>query len=71
MCLICVMVWWKMQKRVQVTFTESQWNILEYFRGELGDSDADIVRNIVLAWLSEKSFITSTIKYKQGGYYEM
>lgn len=49
-------------KRIQVSFTEKQWELLEKFKGELGESDADIVRNIVISWLSEKSFISSTIK---------
>jgi len=51
-------------KRVQVTFTSKQWLLLEKFRGELGESDADIIRNIVISWLSEKSFISSTIKQR-------
>ncbi|MEI7676786.1 MAG: hypothetical protein WCJ03_08410 [Bacteroidales bacterium] len=49
-------------KRVQVSFTEKQWELLEKFKGELGESDADIVRSIVISWLSEKSFISSTVK---------
>lgn len=53
------------KKRVQVTFTKSQWNLIEKLRGEFGEKDADIVRNIVLAWLSEKSFISSTAKKKE------
>lgn len=53
-------------KRVQVSFTESQWTLIEKLRGEFGDGDADIVRNIVLAWLSEKSFISTTAKKKMG-----
>jgi hypothetical protein len=51
-------------KRVQVAFTESQWKLLETLRGEFGDGDADIVRNIVIAWLSEKSLISTTVKNK-------
>jgi hypothetical protein len=51
-------------KRIQVSFTESQWVLINKFKGEFGDSDADIVRNIVMAWLSEKSFISETIKNK-------
>lgn len=54
-------------KRVQVSFTEDQWRLLERLRGEFGDGDADIVRNIVLVWLSEKSFIPSTVKDKKRG----
>ena len=51
-------------KRVQVSFTEKQWEMIETLRGEMGDNDADIVRNIVLAWLAEKSFVTDTTKRK-------
>lgn len=53
------------KKRVQVTFTQSQWKLIEKLRGEFGEKDADIIRNIVLAWLSEKSFISSTAKNKK------
>lgn len=53
-----------MSKRVQVTFTDEQWNLLEMLRGEMGEGDADIVRNIVLAWLAEKSIISTTVKRK-------
>ncbi len=52
------------KKRVQVTFTTSQWSLIETFRGEFGDGDADIIRNIVLAWLAEKSFISTVAKNK-------
>ncbi|WP_457753389.1 hypothetical protein [Thermococcus sp.] len=49
-------------KRVQVTFTKNQWELIERFRGILGQTDAEIVRNIVLTWLSEKSIVSTTIK---------
>lgn len=52
------------KKRIQVAFTSDQWNLIEKLRGEMGDSDANIIRNIVIAWLSEKSFISSTVKNK-------
>ena len=52
------------RKRVQVAFTQDQWKLIEKFRGEFGDGDADIVRNIVLAWLAEKSFISTVAKSK-------
>lgn len=54
-------------KRVQVTFTEEQWRLIERFRGILGNEDAEIVRNIVLSWLAEKSLIASTVKGELGG----
>jgi hypothetical protein len=56
----------KESRRVQVVFTESQWALIESLRGELGDSDSELVRNIILAWLSEKSFISSTVKQRLG-----
>ena len=51
-------------KRVQVSFTEGQWKLIENLRGEMGDTDADIIRNVVLAWLAEKSFVTDSTKRK-------
>ncbi|RKY95949.1 MAG: CopG family transcriptional regulator [Candidatus Hydrothermota bacterium] len=51
-------------KRVLVSFTERQWKLIETLRGEMGDGDADIVRNIVLGWLTEKSFISESAKNK-------
>lgn len=53
-----------MAKKVQVSFSDSQMAILEYLKGEFGETDAEVVRNIVLAWLSEKSFITTITKQK-------
>lgn len=44
--------------RVQVSFTKDQWEIIERLKGIMGSEDAEIIRNIVLAWLSEKSFIS-------------
>ena len=51
-------------KRVQVSFTEEQWALIDRFRGVLGKEDAEIVRNIVLSWLSEKSIVSSAVKNK-------
>jgi len=52
-------------KRVQITFTEQQWNLIETLKGEFGKGDADVVRNIVLSWLAEKSFISSAAKKRR------
>ena len=52
-------------KRVMVSFTEKQWELIKKLRGEFGDSDSDIVRNIVMAWLSEKSFVSDTVKNRE------
>jgi len=50
------------KKRVQVAFTDGQWELISKLRGEFGEGDADIVRNIVLAWLAEKSLISTNVK---------
>lgn len=52
-------------KKVQVSFTQKQWKLIDRLRGEMGDGDADIVRTIVLAWLAEKSFISDTVKNRK------
>ena len=49
-------------KRIQVTFTKEQWKLVEKLKGVLGNTDSEIVRNIVLAWLAEKSIISEIIK---------
>jgi hypothetical protein len=54
-------------KRVQVSFTGDQWGLIEHLKQTMGGSDADVVRNIVLAWLAEKSIISSDIKNKIEG----
>jgi hypothetical protein len=51
-------------KRVQVSFTKEQWNLIEKLKGEMGITDSEIVRNIIMGWLMEKSFISTTLKEK-------
>jgi len=51
-------------KRIQVTFTKEQWELIEKLKGEMGITDSEVVRNIVMGWLMEKSFISSTLKSK-------
>ena len=57
----------KETKRVQVSFTERQWRLIEKLKGEMGMSEAEIVRNIVLAWLAEKSLISAIVKNEKFG----
>lgn len=53
-----------MSKKIQVSFSDKQAELLCSLKGELGETDAEIVRNIVIAWLSEKSFISTVIKQR-------
>jgi len=54
----------KEMKRIQVTFTIEQWKLIEKLKGEMGVTDSEVIRNIVMAWLVEKSLISSTLKSK-------
>jgi hypothetical protein len=49
-------------KRLTVQFTDGQWDIIDKI--EVGNTDAEKVRNIVISWLSEKSMLTTTAKEK-------
>jgi hypothetical protein len=44
-----------MVKHVLVTLTDEQHRCLSSLRGKMGSSDAEVLRNIFLAWLSEKT----------------
>jgi hypothetical protein len=45
-----------MVKRVLVTIDDEQHKILQSLKG-MGTKDAEIIRNIIVAYLSEKSYI--------------
>ena len=49
-------------KRIQVVFSTQQYELIQKLKGELGLTDSEVVRNIVLAWLIEKSFVSTTLK---------
>ena len=49
-------------KRIQVTFTKEQWALIEKLKGEMGVTDSEVIRNVVMGWLMEKSFISTTLK---------
>ena len=54
----------KPTKRIQVMFTQEQFDIIKTLEGELGFTESEIVRNIVLGWLMEKSVISTILKSK-------
>ena len=49
-------------KKVQVTFSDEQLKLIKRLRGTMGLSDSDVVRNIVISYLSEMSYIKDFIK---------
>ena len=64
MCVKGVKMKKKEMKRIQVRFTVEQWKLIEKLKGEMGVTDSEVIRNIVMAWLVEKSFISSTLESK-------
>jgi hypothetical protein len=51
-----------MSKKIQVSFSDRQVDLINKLKGEFGDTDSEVVRGIVIAWLAEKSFISTVIK---------
>jgi hypothetical protein len=54
----------RMPKKIQVTFSDGQWRLVEKLRGAIGDTDSEVVRNIVISYLSEKSYIKEQVSNK-------
>ena len=44
-------------KRVLVSLPEGIFSILKELKGKLGESDSEIVRSIVIAYLSEQGYM--------------
>lgn len=56
-----------MGKKIQVSFSDKQLALISELKGEFGDSESEVVRSIVVAWLAEKSFISTTVKKRMAG----
>ncbi len=50
--------------RIQVVLTKEQYELIQKLKGEMGSSDSEVVRNIIIAWLSEKSILSEKLKEK-------
>jgi hypothetical protein len=46
-----------MGRKVLVSFTDQQYRMIQRFEGRMGSSMAEVVRNLILAYLSEKTYI--------------
>jgi len=44
-------------KRVLVSLPEGIFSILKELKGKIGESDSEIVRSIVIAYLSEQGYL--------------
>lgn len=54
-------------KRVQLVLTDEQYAMIQGLKGEMGSSDSEVARNIIVAWLAEKSIISTTVKRRLMG----
>ena len=52
--------------RVSPTFTPEQLKILDSLIGEMGTNRTDVLKNIFIAWLSEKNITPAIVKKKMG-----
>jgi len=52
----------KNNKQFNVKLTEEQTDIIKEMVGVMGGTEAEVIRNVVIAWLSEKSIISELIK---------
>ncbi len=44
----------KESNKIPVTFNEKQWEHIDRYRGILGETRAEVIRNIVLNWIISK-----------------
>lgn len=53
-----------MSKKVQVSFSDKQMDLIDSLKGEFGETDAEVVRNIVITWFTEKNFVVDIAKQR-------
>ena len=49
-----------MNKKVLVSFTPEQREMIQSLKGAMGSSDAEVVRTIVMSWFGEHGFLSVT-----------
>jgi hypothetical protein len=49
-------------KKVLVSIPEGIFNIVRELNGKIGESDSGVIRNIVIAYLSEKGYLSKRRK---------
>lgn len=53
-------------KRILLSIPEGAWKIIEEgLKGKIGENDSEIIRNIVLAYLSEKGYMKAKTARKR------
>ena len=49
-------------KKVLVSFPEGIFNLIRELKGKFGESDSEVVRTIVISFLSEKGYLSKREK---------
>jgi len=49
-------------KKVLVSLPEGVFNLVDELKGKFGDSDSEVVRTIVISYLSEKGYLSKDVK---------
>ena len=52
----------KKYRRVYVTLPTGVWRIVDELKDAIGDNDAEVIRNIVIAYLSERGVLIPSYK---------
>jgi hypothetical protein len=52
-----------MSKRIVVTLPDETYKLMKKLES-MGDKDGEIVRNLVISWMAEKSMISTAAKEK-------
>ena len=47
--------------KIQVTFSTGQLRLVRKLKGTIGETDSEVVRNIVVSYLSEKSYVKEEV----------
>lgn len=47
-------------KKILVSLPDGIFSLIQELKGDLGESDSEVVRNIVVAYLSEQGFFSQT-----------
>lgn len=53
-----------MSKKIQVSFSDKQIILINQLKGELGDSESEVVRAIVTSWFVDQGLISAVVKEK-------
>jgi hypothetical protein len=53
-----------MKRRALVTLPEGVWRVIDELKGTIGDGDSEVIRNIVIAHLSDKGILIPSYNIK-------